>query len=133
MRPAPVAVAPSSGGVLSHFESKPGYQSSPVPLQRGVLDVALDADPLTGYKVIVSGQEQVIGGTSASAPAWNGYWARALGARWALGFANPRLYGATSGFHDIVVGTNGLFAATPGSDYTTGLGTPDVAKLIPAL
>lgn len=121
------------GGGLSYFETKPDYQTSPVPVLRGVPDVALDADPLTGYEVIVSGQKQVIGGTSASAPAWNGYWARALGARGALGFAGPRLYGAKAGFHDIVVGSNGLYPATPGYDYTTGLGTPDVAALIPAL
>jgi hypothetical protein len=38
-----------------------------------------------------------------------------------------------SAFHDIVVGTNGLFTALPGYDYTTGRGTPDVAKLIAAL
>lgn len=121
------------GGGLSYFEDKPAYQSSLAPLQRGVPDVALDADPLTGFKVIVSGKQLIIGGTSASAPAWNGFWARALGARGALGFAGPRLYGAKTGFHDVVVGSNGVYPATPGYDYTTGLGTPDLARLIPAL
>lgn len=128
----------AGGGGISYTEPKPAYQTSPVPARRGVPDVALDADPTTGYKVIVNGTQQIIGGTSASAPAWQGYWARAQGARGgALGFASPRLYGAATtnpaGFHDVTVGGNGLFAATPGYDYVTGLGTPDVAKLIPAL
>jgi subtilase family serine protease len=122
-----------SGGGLSYFETKPAFQSSLIPARRGVPDVALDADPTTGYTVVVSGKQMTIGGTSASAPAWNGYWARALGARGALGPAGPRLYAAKTGFHDIVLGTNGLFPATPGYDYTTGLGTPDLTKLIPAL
>ena len=69
------------GGGLSYFESKPPYQSSPVPARRGVPDVALDADPTAGYQVIVSGQQVIIGGTSASAPAWNGYWAAGTLAR----------------------------------------------------
>jgi hypothetical protein len=37
-------------------------------LGRGVPDVSLDADPESGYDVIVSGSETAIGGTSASAP-----------------------------------------------------------------
>ncbi len=123
----------AGGGGISTFETAPSWQPLPVVAQRGVPDVALDADPLTGYSVVVNGTVQTIGGTSASAPAWNGYWARALGARGALGFAPPRLYAATSGFHDVLLGTNGLHVATPGYDYTTGLGTPAVAKLIPAL
>ncbi len=27
------------------------------------------------------------------------------------------------GFHDIIVGANGFYSATPGWDYTTGLGS----------
>jgi pseudomonalisin len=123
------------GGGVSYVEPKPDYQSAaPVPARRGVPDVALDADPTTGYTVIVNGAAETIGGTSASAPAWQGYWARAQGAHGgALGFAPRRLYAAKGGFHDIVLGTNGLFAATPGYDYTTGLGTPDLKVLIPKL
>ncbi len=125
----------AGGGGLSAFETTPPWQTSPVPVLRGVPDVALDADPTTGYSVVVGGRVETIGGTSASAPAWNGYWTRALGARGALGFAGPRLYGsgARGGFHDVVAGANGLYPATPGYDYTTGLGTPDVARLIPLL
>ena len=35
---------------------------------RGVPDVAGDADPNTGYQVLVDGQSMVVGGTSAVAP-----------------------------------------------------------------
>jgi subtilase family serine protease len=122
----------AGGGGISVFESAPSYQTS-VTGQRLVPDVALDADPTTGYTVIVSGASETIGGTSASAPSWNGFWADALGAKGSLGYAGPRLYAASSTFHDVAVGTNGLYLATPGFDETTGLGTPDVAKLIAAL
>jgi subtilase family serine protease len=121
------------GGGLSYFEAKPSYQATaPLPARRGVPDVALDSDPVSGYTVIVAGTPTTIGGTSAAAPAWQGFWARAQSAKGgSLGWANPKLYGApASAFHDIVLGANGLFPALPGYDYTTGRGTPDVAKLI---
>jgi hypothetical protein len=39
------------------------------------------------------------------------------------------LYGApASAFHDIIVGANGA-VNTPGWDYVTGRGTPDVSAL----
>ena len=61
---------------------------------RGVPDVSLDADPESGYEVVVGGTRETIGGTSASAPSWQGIWARAQGAHGgALGFAGPVLYG----------------------------------------
>jgi subtilase family serine protease len=99
-----------------------------------VPDVSLDADPNSGYEVIVGGQEETIGGTSASAPAWQGIWARAQAARGGgLGFAGGPLYGApASAFHDIILGVNPA-PATPGWDYTTGRGTPDITALIAGL
>ena len=77
-----------------------------------------------GYDVVVNGTVEVIGGTSASAPSWQGIWARAQAAHGGtLGFAGPVLYALpAAAFHDITVGTNGLFPATPGWDYTTGSG-----------
>lgn len=124
----------AGGGGTSYFESVPAYQSgaggSFLGLARGVPDVALDADPLTGYEVVVAGQTETIGGTSASAPAWQGIWARIQAARGgALGFANDVLYGEpASSFFDVTLGINGA-PATPGWDYTTGRGTPNVAAL----
>ena len=57
-----------------------------------------------------------------------------------LGFALLRLYGLydgtgvigsypEGGFHDIQLGVDGLYSATPGWDYTTGLGSLWVSQL----
>jgi len=127
----------AGGGGSSFFEPTPAYQAkaggSFLGVRRGVPDVSLDADPTSGYRVIVGGQEQTIGGTSASAPAWQGIWARAQGAHGgALGFAGPVIYGTEppSAFHDIVIGHQGIYPAAPGWDYTTGRGTPDIAAFV---
>jgi hypothetical protein len=59
-----------------------------------------------------------------------------------VGFAGAALYnGATAlpsatsptGFHDIILGANGLYTALPGYDLVTGLGSFDVSKLSAAL
>ena len=130
------------GGFSTQFLPLPTYQSSahitaPSGLGRGVPDVSGDADPETGYKVLVDGQSLVIGGTSAVAPLWSGLIAllnQKLGKP--LGFLQPLLYGlpASAGaFHDITTGSNGAFAAKPGWDAATGLGSPSGAKLLQAL
>ena len=67
---------------------------------RGVPDVAGDADPGTGYNVVVDGQQSVIGGTSAVAPLWAGLFAlinQSLGAN--VGYVNPLLYSGKSRSH----------------------------------
>ncbi|MFZ0043492.1 MAG: S53 family serine peptidase [Solirubrobacteraceae bacterium] len=128
----------AGGGGFSPIESAPAFQSSTKVLgvapmiRRGVPDVSLDADPESGYEVIVSGSEEVIGGTSASAPSWQGIWARVEGAKGNVGFAGPILYSTepSTAFHDITIGDNGLYPAGPGYDLVTGLGTPDIAKLV---
>jgi pseudomonalisin len=127
----------AGGGGSAYLEPTPAFQSGTTyggtPLvRRGVPDVSLDADPESGYEVIVSGTEEVIGGTSASAPSWQGIWARVQGAHsGGLGFAGPILYQTepATAYHDIELGSNGL-PALPGWDYATGLGTPDIAKLV---
>ena len=61
---------------------------------RGVPDVAADADPATGYRIRVDGQEIVLGGTSAVAPLWAALVCRlvqALGEP--LGAPHQALYG----------------------------------------
>jgi len=97
---------------------------------RGVPDVAADADPQTGYDVLVDGTSAVYGGTSAVAPLWSGLIARinALTGN-AAGFVNPALYGQPAALHDITQGNNGGFAASPGWDACTGLGSPDGSKV----
>jgi pseudomonalisin len=128
----------AGGGGSSLLEPTPSFQSSTklagaAPLlRRGVPDVSLDADPESGYDVVVNGAVQVIGGTSASTPSWQGIWARAQAAHGgSLGFAGPVIYGKepAAAFHDITLGANG-FLALPGWDYATGRGTPDIAQFI---
>ena len=127
----------AGGGGSSVIEATPSWQQNAggsfLGVQRGVPDVALDADPNSGYDVIVGGEEEVIGGTSASAPSWQGIWARAQGAHGgSLGFAGPVIYAgeAESAFNDITLGANGLFADTPGWDYVTGRGTPKIEAFV---
>jgi kumamolisin len=127
----------TGGGVSSHF-SKPAYQLAvnvPKPARtvnptgRGVPDVAGDADPETGYIVIVDGEEGVIGGTSAVAPLWAGLIALLNGNIGKnLGWFHPQLYGMLiqhKALHDITSGNNGAYRAQVGWDACTGLGSPD--------
>jgi subtilase family serine protease len=104
---------------------------------RGVPDVAGNADPVTGYLVVVDGQQQAIGGTSAVAPLWAGLIARlaqATGKK--FGLLQPLVYGgvaagaAAQGFNDITQGNNGAYSAGPGWDATTGLGSPSGQALL---
>ncbi|HXD67706.1 MAG TPA: S53 family peptidase [Solirubrobacteraceae bacterium] len=128
----------AGGGGLSPIEPTASFQANAkvlgvtAPPTRGVPDVSLDADPESGYDVVVDGAVEGIGGTSASAPSWQGIWARVNGAHAGLGFAGPVLYSTepSSAFHDITVGANGAYTAGPGYDLVTGLGTPDIGKLV---
>jgi subtilase family serine protease len=133
----------AGGGGLSQFESAPYWQQDASTLlsetsDRGVPDVAMDADPNSGAEVFVAGVAEEVGGTSLSSPLALGVWAHAISVNPKLGVAGPQLYslydgagligsltGAypEGGYHDIVVGANGLYTALPGYDLTTGLGT----------
>ena len=100
-------------------------------------DVSGDADPDTGYDVLVDGESLVIGGTSAVAPLWSGLIAllnQKLGKP--LGFLQPAIYAlpkTADAFHDITSGSNGAFSAGPGWDAATGLGSPSGENLLQAL
>ncbi|HEY1596727.1 MAG TPA: S53 family peptidase [Thermoleophilaceae bacterium] len=127
----------AGGGGSTFFEAVPPFQTNAggsfLGVKRGVPDVALDADPNSGYRVIVNGTEEEIGGTSASAPSWQGIWARAQGAHGGtLGFAGPVIYNTepASAFNDITLGAIGFYVATPGWDYTTGRGTPNISAFV---
>lgn len=128
----------ATGGGVSNMFDLPDYQkNSNVPksintghIGRGVPDVAGDADPNTGYKVLVDGQQMVIGGTSAVAPLYAGLIARInqQKGKWA-GFINPVLYAENpSVCRDITVGDNKTvsgnvgYSAQVGWDPCTGLG-----------
>lgn len=140
----------ATGGGVSNFFPKPSYQSStnvPAPVNsaggRGVPDVCGNADPYSGYQVFVAGKAQTIGGTSGVAPLWAGLLARInqkLGTP--AGFVNALLYaqGGASGFHDVTSGNNdiyddlgGKFAAGPGWDPCTGLGSPNGSAVMAML
>jgi pseudomonalisin len=134
-----------SGGV-SQFETAPSWQAGANTVlaelgDRGVPDMAYDADPESGATVYVNGTAEGVGGTSLSSPLALGTWARAISVNPKLGFASPQLYALYNGtglvgaypeggFNDITVGTNGLYPATPGYDFDTGLGTPIVNQLV---
>ena len=100
----------ASGGGYSVAFSRPSYQANIAGQQgRGVPDVSGDADPETGYNVLVDGQQEVVGGTSAVAPLWAGLltlFNQKLGSR--VGFINPQLYAAvqTENFNEITSGNN---------------------------
>ncbi len=132
----------SAGGGFSTQFPLPSYQASdnitpPSGLGRGVPDVCGDADPETGYQVLVDGKSLVIGGTSAVAPLWSGLIAllnQKLGKP--LGFLQPALYGlpqSADALNDITSGSNGAFSAAPGWDAASGLGSPSGQNLLRAL
>jgi kumamolisin len=138
----------AGGGGVSDVFPLPSWQANAgVPTSaggggtgRGVPDVAGNADPVTGYTVVVDGQQEPIGGTSAVAPLWAGLIARlaqATGKR--FGLLQPMLYAgvapgvAQPGFNDIVKGDNGAYKAGPGWDACTGLGSPNGAALLTLL
>ena len=107
---------------------------------RGVPDVAGNADPLTGYQVVVGGQSQVYGGTSAVAPLWAALVVRlAQGSGEKFGLIQPALYAGVTpgtdvaGFQDITSGNNGAYQAGPGWDACTGLGSPNGTTLLARL
>ena len=123
----------ATGGGFSTVFSQPSYQSSLASSYsgqtgRGVPDVSGDADPDSGYNVLVDGSQEVVGGTSAVAPLWAGLVAllnQQLNTR--LGFINPLIYALpepNNGFNDITEGNNGDYSAGPGWDPCTGLGSP---------
>ncbi len=137
----------TGGGVSAVFALPTYQQSAGVPalptnqfVGRGVPDVSGDADPTTGYNVLVDGQNTVVGGTSAVAPLWAALIAlfnQQLGKN--LGFINPTLYSLGEGvFNDITSGNNddgglGYYSAATGWDPCTGLGSPNAAALLSAL
>jgi pseudomonalisin len=145
----------AGGGGISQFEGCSFWQTNAsIPSctdnSRGVPDVAMAADPNTTgatiyYQCPANGSNasscelQGVGGTSLSSPLSLGTWARLQSAHGnKLGYASPKLYqfyqplSAPSlpvdpGYHDIIVGGNGTYVATPGWDFVTGLGSFNVA------
>lgn len=159
-----------SGGGVSKIFLEPDFQqglSSSIQKQlagqRGLPDVAADADPLTGMAFYWNGQWGLTGGTSASTPLWAGLIAIANQmAGHPLGFINPGLYklealqnarshfpnepgigsSTQKDFRDITEGDNSFdlktvhvkgFQAVTGWDAITGWGAPQASQFIPDL
>lgn len=145
-----------TGGGVSRFFSLPTYQQNAnvpavanpegaVTRGRGVPDVAGNAAADSGYRILCDGQQfpdtaagtTPVGGTSAVAPLWAGLIARinqSLGTP--VGYVNPLLYNISQNagaFRDVTQGENGDYAAGPGWDPCTGLGTPDGQHLTETL
>ena len=141
----------ATGGGVSDAFGLPSWQAAagvPAPAGaaagtaagRGVPDVAGCADPATGYQVRVDGKSMVVGGTSAVAPLWAALISRlAQSTGKPFGLIQPRLYAgvtegaAAPGFRDITSGSNGAYAAGPGWDACTGLGSPEGSTLLASL
>src|SRR5262249_6229437 len=120
-----------SGGGKSLVFSKPSWQTGcnvPADGARDVPDVSLTADPNhSGNYVINNGLWYIIGGPSAAAPQWAGFFAELNEKKGGDGLSHPggRVYElcGTSAYHDITLGSNGDYSAGTGYDQTTGVGT----------
>ena len=130
----------ANAGVPARSGGSSGGGGSSGSSGRGVPDVAGNADPTTGYQIYSGGQAQVVGGTSAVAPLWAALVSRlaeATGQR--FGLIQPALYAGVTpgadvpGFRDITSGNNGAYAAGPGWDACSGLGSPDGTVLLTRL
>jgi kumamolisin len=135
------------GGISDLFPVPSFQQNASLPpsvndgqVRRGVPDVAADAAPGTGYQVVVNGQTQVVGGTSAVAPLWAGLTALINeGASTPVGFFLPFLYANPTLMRQITQGDNNPsgsdvgYSAGPGWNACTGLGVPNGESLFVAL
>jgi kumamolisin len=111
-----------TGGGYSTLFPLPDWQiGAPNGPGRMVPDVSADADPNTGYNIILHGAPITIGGTSAVAPLYAGLFA-AFGTK--LGWITPQLYLNQVCFNDITQGDNGAYRAVTGPDPCTGIGSP---------
>ena len=134
----------ATGGGVSEVFPVPLYQQlTNIPLSastkfkgRGLPDIAANADPNTGYNVLVDGQQLIFGGTSAVAPLMAGLIAllNQQGKK-QVGFINPVLYANPGICRDITNGdnittsTNLGYTAGPGWDACTGWGVLNSLKI----
>ena len=125
-----------TGGGLSQFESRPSYQdfiAGIVGFQRGVPDVAADANLYTGVWVLDSlvfgpGSWYIVGGTSVATPIMAGIVNTAHSFAPSTHAQLLKMYLSPFGFNDITQGTCGPYmgySAKPGWDFCSGLGSPN--------
>jgi subtilase family serine protease len=121
----------TGGGFSDYFQAQEwqtaqGQRAAPKGLGRMVSDVAAAADPNTGYEIVIAGQVEIIGGTSAVAPLYAGLIA-ASGRK--LGWITPILWQHPECFVKVPLGNNGVY----GGLVCCGLGRPRasmIAKLL---
>lgn len=132
----------SSGGGYSSIFAQPYYQAGAITsLARASPDVSADANPYTGFVIVLEGGDVAIGGTSLASPLWAGMVADMdQFAGKSLGLLNPYLYSVYSNrsqydraFHQVATGFNGEYQAGPGYNVVTGLGTPNLPALASAI
>src|SRR5271165_1251483 len=126
----------STGGGLSQYENIPPFQrgvAKVVGTQRGVPDVAAEADPDSGLWVLDSGNNggwYIVGGTSASSPIWAGIVSAAGNNSGSTAAELTNIYrnrGNRADFNDIRSGVCGPWNGNltqPGYDLCTGVGSP---------
>ena len=144
------SVPGATGGGFSVLYGEPSYQKGTIHggKQRGAPDVSYNAAVFNGVLTYlnVPGQPAgfyLFGGTSAGSPQWAAILAIAdQKAVNNLGFINTAMYHIgqaqshyTASFHDVTSGDNSFlgitdFAAEPGWDAATGLGSPTADQLI---
>jgi len=148
-----------SGGGFSNIFSMPSYQKTAVETflkdhpppynssqfnntgtSRGFPDLAANG---ANYVIAIDGEFELVFGTSCSSPVTGSFITMINDARLAagkrpVGFINPAIYSEQfrDAFNDITMGGNqgcGTpgFTATEGWDPVTGVGTPNVSKLLP--
>lgn len=110
----------TGGGLSRHF---PGRQ---------VPDVAGNADPNSGYEIVVDGQREVVGGTSAVAPLMAALCVVLSAQVGTFDFLKAVTANPTVCF-DVTVGDNGAYRAGPGRDQVTGFGVVDGTRLLSKL
>lgn len=134
-----------SGGGESDYFGEPSWQTGTNVPQDGYRqspDIALNADPNTGYSYYFNGSWGVAGGTSFVAPQMAGTFAlvdqdRASHGLGVIGQADPAIYSLASNaygdFHDATSGNNGYYNCGPGYDNVTGWGSIDANAFVGGL
>ncbi|RIV23216.1 hypothetical protein D2Q93_07940 [Alicyclobacillaceae bacterium I2511] len=135
----------ATGGGVSNVFCTPEYQTALKLSTRGIPDVALNADPATGYQIVFQGQPAVVGGTSVSTPVFAALLTlvnqlRAETGRSPLSGVTQIIYQQelSLGFRDIVRGNNTFngvvgYDAVPGWDACTGWGSLDATQWVETL
>ena len=141
----------ATGGAQSLIMGVPSYQAGLGLTSRGpdvAYNAAIDGGVLVVYGALGSPVLFIVGGTSAGSPQWAGIVALADQARAGAskgllgGNLNTDLYSIyhsanyATAFHDITVGNDQLvgtpvgYAAGPGYDLASGIGSPNVSNLV---